>query len=549
MKSGESKRKSYPAWMNIIRSNRRVVLWVQKILIVFMMGSLSTALMYLGRRLAPSWNGDYLPWLCMAVAVEAIISRSVTSDRSGRDKWIYIASELLLIAILVKILLYVMRGLDQILSDIPRWQQGFETFFEGEYFFILFPIFIIWLLSGQFSGMLEYLHSDDEDFFAEELGIVGHLERDRLNTRQRVTELLFLNGVMIVFLTALARVRTPEGWGIPDAVQAPVLNVILYFVMTLILLGMTQFSLLQGRWLWQRVPVSPGLGANWIRYTLVFFLVLGVVAAILPHRFTEAIFAPLNMLFGYIVSFFMFLMTLALMPLAYLSSLLSGCNQTQGPSPVENIEPPRLIQPEPSQPIPWLELLRMILFWLVFLAVIIAAVRYYLISNRAQLKSLRRFRPLNWLANILSAIWNWLRGVNQQLAAAISDGLQRLRPARTFSSTHSPHRINYRNLTPRQKVIFLYLSLLKRSSERGVGRKPAQTPTQFEGALDEAIPDAEMEVHTMTEAFQEARYSPHPVEDDQVNNTQSVLRRIIKALQNKKNAGTNPSSPASFEKN
>ena len=60
---------------------------------------------YFGERMSPDWNGAFMGWLFLAIGVESILSRNITRSLEGRDKWIFLASEFVFIAILIKILL------------------------------------------------------------------------------------------------------------------------------------------------------------------------------------------------------------------------------------------------------------------------------------------------------------------------------------------------------------------------------------------------------------------------------------------------------------
>jgi hypothetical protein len=533
--SGVNKPSSLPAWMDSFRSSRRLSLFIGYAIIVLMMGCLASSMVYIGRRISPNWSGEYFPWVCIAIAIEAIFSMNVTRQRSGRDKWIYVGSELVLIAVLLKILLYVLRGMDQLFADIPRWQQGFETFFEGEYFFILLPVFLLWFLSGNLASNLEVLFSDDEEYFAEAAGITGRLEKNRLEMRTSIIEMIMVIGVSIVFLTALSRVSVPEGWGIPAAVQAPVLNAVLFFVLSLILLAQTQFALLHGRWLWQRVPISPKLGWNWVKYSLIFFAILGIISIVLPTRFSRDLLAPLQYVLGWIMQVIISLMTLIMVPLGWLFSFLGGCARGSQSAPMESFQPPQLPAHQEGAPIAWIEILRYIIFWIVILAILFYAIRSYFSNNSGFLKTLRRFKLLVWLEKSLRGLMDWLLRMNHSIGDVISVGLQRLRSKRKETSAVKKRNLmNYRLLDSRRKVIFLYLALLRRSGEHGLIRKPSQTPIEYRQTLEEGVPEAVDDVEGITSSFLEARYSQKSIEDQQVNSVQLFLKRILHQLKNKK---------------
>ena len=47
--------------------------------------------------------------------------------------------------------------------------------------------------------------------------------------------------------------------------------------------------------------------------------------------------------------------------------------------------------------------------------------------------------------------------------------------------------INLRRLTPRQKVLFYYLALVRRAKEAGIPRKDGQTPYEYARSLTSSL--------------------------------------------------------------
>lgn len=95
-------------------------------------------------------------------------------------------------------------------------------------------------------------------------------------------------------------------------------------------------------------------------------------------------------------------------------------------------------------------------------------------------------------------------------------------PAEGFLST--------RNMDARQKVSFFYQAMIRRSGEKGLPRRNSQTPYEYASTLDTALPEAEDDINTLTSAFIEARYSPRPVQSEQVNLVKSTWERLRKRL-------------------
>jgi hypothetical protein len=480
--------------------------------------------------MAPGWNGSYLAWFFLAIGVETIISRHTSRSLSGRDKWVFLASEFIFLAILIKILLYFMYGFEQLLIDVPRWQADLSTFFSPEFLVDVLLIFSARIFFAQVLADFDSLQSDEEDVYSENIGI---LEKDRLSTHQRLMEMVLGTGLAIAFITTLTRVRMPASMGIPDAWQAPVFNVVLYFILALILLSQSQFALLHGRWLWQRTPVSPGLSRNWIIYTLAFFAILGLLILLLPTHYSLQLLYALQVVFSFIVQILMFLMALIAFLFSLLMSLFSKPNQqaTQEtmPSPQFN----KIQVATQTTPVPWLETVRAVVFWAIFGSVLVYAIKTYVIRNGLLIATLRRSSIIAWIMNGFKSIWSWLLGVNRQVSATLAATFLKGRSIlMAAGDAEKSEFANPRSLPPRQKVIFYYLTLVRRSSQRGLPRKLNQTPLQFEETLRASLPEVENEIDALTDSFVEARYSKHEIDGEKVNLLQEFWKKVMTTLRN-----------------
>ena len=511
-------------------ANRRLSFIAGQIIICIMIGCVGITFVFFGERMAPGWNGAYLAWFFLAISLETIISRNTSRSLSGRDKWIFLASEFIFIAILIKILLYFLYGFSQILIDVPKWQADLSTFFSPEFLLVVVLIFCARLFCGRLFADFESLQSEEEDVYSENIGI---LEKDRLSTHQRLMEMVLGLGLAAALITTLTRVRMPAQLGIPDAWQAPVFNVVLYFVLALILLSQIQFALLHGRWLWQRTPVSPGLARNWIIYTLAFFVILGLLILLLPTHYSLQLLYALQVVFSLIIQIFLFLLALIAYVFSWLLSLFSKPDNQAQPASMPAPQFGQIQPATPPTPIPWLETVRAVVFWVIFGAVLIYAIKTYVIQNSALIATLRRSSIISWFMAGLKSIWSWLLGVNRQISATLAATFLKGRAILTASANaENSEFANPRSLAPRQKVIFYYLTLVRRSSQRGLPRKLNQTPLQFEETLRTTLPEVENEIDALTDSFVEARYSKHEIDVEKVNLLQEFWKRVMTTLRN-----------------
>jgi len=515
---------------NNFLANRRLSFISGQIIICIMMGCVGLTFAYFGERMAPGWNGSYLAWFFLAISVETIISRNTSRSLTGRDKWIFLASEFIFIAILIKILLYFRYGFNQVLIDVQQWQTDLSTFFSPEFFLDVLLIFSARIFCAQMLADFEALQSDQEDVYTENIGI---MEKDRLSTHQRLMEMILGIGLTIAFITTLTRVRMPAQLGIPDAWQAPVFNVVLYFVLALILLSQSQFALLHGRWLWQMTPVSPGLSRNWIIYTLAFFVLLGLLIVLLPTHYSLQLLYGLQVVFSFIIQILMFIAALIAFFFSWFFSLFFRPGNQAQP---ESLPPPQFNQVHtavPPTPIPWFETVRALVFWVIFGAVLVYAIKTYVMRNSLLISKLGRNSIIAWFMAGLKSIWSWLLRVNRQVSATLAATFLKGRSILTASTdAETSEFANPRNLPPRQKVIFYYLTLVRRSSQRGLPRKLNQTPLQFEETLRTSLPEVENEIEALTGSFVEARYSKHEIDGEKVNLLQEFWKRIMTTLRN-----------------
>jgi hypothetical protein len=90
--------------------------------------------------------------------------------------------------------------------------------------------------------------------------------------------------------------------------------------------------------------------------------------------------------------------------------------------------------------------------------------------------------------------------------------------------------VNLRRLSPRQRVQFFYLAMVRRGGEAGVGRQPLHTPYEYAIILREGRPEVKDEVTGLTEEFVEARYSRREIALEEARLVQRYWDRIKRAL-------------------
>ena len=80
-------------------------------------------------------------------------------------------------------------------------------------------------------------------------------------------------------------------------------------------------------------------------------------------------------------------------------------------------------------------------------------------------------------------------------------------------------------------MFFYYHALLRRGNDTGLARIDSQTPEEYAKSLEKSLPTVEKEIGSLTDAFSEARYSQHAIQDDdvrQVKNYWEQIRRVFR---------------------
>ncbi len=413
-------------------------------------------------------------------------------------------------------------------EQVLLWGENLSYFFSPAFFIALLPSILIWSVSYGFAMGLLNLQIEEAELYMDNLSM---LDKNQVDQRQRLGEWILVIGVGVVIMAFFARVNLVQLFGETPATRGPVYNVVAYFVLGFVLLSQAQLSSLRRTWLWDRIPAGEGLFTRWVGWSLLFFILLALLALLLPTHYTVGLLDTLRIVFTFITSLFSLLLLAIAYPFAALINLLLG-----KPAPQDQPVPP-VKMPDfgptvnTGQPLPWLEVLRSLVFWLILVAIIVYFFRSYFLQNKQLMGVFRKLKFIQWLRQFWSGLWHLALGVNAQVGQALKAGRERLFPQHRPSLASRLRRsINFRGLSPRQRVIFFYLRMVERGSEHGIPRSPAQTPYQYSQQLRETLPEVEPELDHMTQAFLDARYSPHDVGLDQAAAVQSWWKRIIQAL-------------------
>jgi hypothetical protein len=515
----------------LFKRNERLTTLLTHAIASLMLVCAVVSVVQIGEYLLPNWKGTYLIFLSFVVSLEAMVShRAIREIHIFTPEWaLYRATEWVTLLVGLKLFLYALNGFGQLWVDLPLWRRDFaQNFFTGEYLFDFILLFFVWSLANTFSGELSRLEGDEKVLQAErETGIIEH----RPEVRRSLANLILVIGAVMIILAAFLRLDWEALWGNRPPPNADVLNILIYFLLALALLSLTQFSILRVRWILERVPIERNLAVRWLAYAGLFLFVMAALAFILPTQYSVGLIAVLGYLLDLaltLISLIGFLLTLPLIfLLAQLASLLGRQAPVMSAAPHLTLPPTPLMANGAGFP----EILKSILFWLIFLVVIGFSIYSFLQRHQELLQSLRRVPLLGWLVIALTNIRHWLGRVNRSLTASLESGVRRFRQRQAGRLGQARARfVSLRRLSPRQKVMFYYLAMIRRSSEHGMPRQPHQTPNEYAQNLERHLPEVNEDVNSITGYFNEARYSRHEITAQHAGQVQKYWQRIRNAL-------------------
>lgn len=512
-------------WLSMLASH---------LLVAGMMVCLATSVRNLAERIVPGWQGGYVPWLALILSLEAIYSRRLVRRESDlfTSTFAYRLGEWVVIAMLIKLYLVASAGLNLFIQELLSWGEGFlANFFDAEYLFVLFIAFLIWYLSGDYASQLMEMEGDR--FLLEgdvEIGIIS----DRSAARKSLAIRYLAIGMVMVIITALLRWDYELIWGNRPIPSYGLAYVMVYFVLGLALITLAHFSARRATWALDRILISRDLARSWLVYGLVFLSGVSLLAFLLPTGYSMGLLETLGYLLNLLYKLIQYIFYLLSLPVIFILRLLSRPTelpQLEEFMPTPQISPPPATMVEPAS-LPWVDLLRSIVFWAIFLAIVVYAFKIILEQNQSLLAKLRKLPGWQYLAGF----WRWLveslSRANHQLGSLVRTTLQNLgRPSLAIPKVAPPATLlSLRSLTPRQKVLYFYLAFLRRGEASGLPRQPAQTPFEYAHRLKGDLPEVDEEVDNFTGMFVEARYSQHPISPETAQLVRRHWRRILQAL-------------------
>ncbi len=385
-----------------IQESERFSVLVHAILIGTLLTLFTYSIVITGENFLTNWDGKYLVIVAAILSIEAQYSRRrLAQAEQGRQVVIYRITELVFILVSLKLFMYLLRGFGSIESDLRLWRDNFfYSFFSGEYLIVVLILAFIWGIATYLSGQLYQLEADEEIL---EMERESRMATRRIEVRDRLAVTILLVGVVMTALGTLIyftrKSGTENSAGLPDVI----VPLVLYFVIGLVLLSLTQFSVLRVHWILDKIPFRSNLILQWVTYSLGLLLLVGFIALLLPTNYSVGILEFLNSLLSILLWILWAIAFVLMLPIAFIISWIYRLFGTSSDAP-----PPSFVEMLPKAPeqaetsVGWADWLKSLVFWVVFLGIVAFSIIYYVRQNEILMAKLRQFRLFHGLKQFLT---------------------------------------------------------------------------------------------------------------------------------------------------
>jgi hypothetical protein len=332
---------------------------------------------------------------------------------------------------------------------------------------------------------------------------------------------VFVAGAVLLFiLTGLAQHQPGAGFALP-----------LYLLVGLLSLTALHYHALRVGWTVQRYQVPVGLARRWLLIAVGSLSIAVLVAALIPFNLVVAGLKGAGSVATHVFTFLAIPVVDLLAQTQYVYHSTPLTPVTGGKGPVRRVHSGSGIgHPSGQSPshyyhigVHWLGF--SVLTIIVLLAVYLA-VAYYRHRQHGIPLRLALLQPIR-------SVWQRLRAV---LGHAIDGALAHLPEPVVGLMPSAPSisrpwkRRTLRQLSPRDQILAYYAATLACARRYGCGRRPSETPLEYEAVLSPQLDDGGQEIERLTTLFNQARYSmsiPNREMADQAHRAYSRLRRSL----------------------
>ncbi|MGD0612195.1 MAG: DUF4129 domain-containing protein [Anaerolineales bacterium] len=481
--------------------------------------------------LLPWWDSTRMALVCLLVSLEAFLaSRLVLQVSIFRAQAIYFRiTEWLTILVFLKVFTELRPGVDHFLQNVSLWKQDFITyFFTPDYLLNIFLIFLLWQTCTGFAVDLWKLE-------------IYQSRREREGEGGRAVLRFLLRRYLVVgtLMVVATATMVQDLFGLHRVPDLPWLFpvIALYFLLGLVFLSLTYFFFLRTEWNFEEALVQKNLTGRWLFYSSLILGGLIVIALVLPTYDSIGLLAVVRYVVEFAVSIIAFLAAAIFWLMGSLISGLArllGWNKLASPASVAPSAPLQF-NPPTSGGASGLALGLSFFLWAFFLVLMGIAVRQYLRANQKLAQEVKRWISWHWLATAWIKVKELFQKTSLEVATSVRSGIQRLRSSRASSPLQAGWDIGkVLRLNPRQRIIFYYLTLLRRAEEAGTPRQKWQTPSEYGRTLSARLSEGKESIGEITTSFQEARYSRHEVTQEKADRVKSIWEHLLRILRDRR---------------
>jgi hypothetical protein len=492
---------------------------LQPFLLAAMMTCLTVPLVVLGEALFTDWKGLYILAVVPLIVFEGIWSKGIYKRErlSGAALAWRLVAEGIILLLIMKLFSYLGRGFQPLLDDLASWIRKPSTFITPD-FILLTPVMIsVWSASRKFHTDLKRLSDPLE------------LGENRQSSRESIRTFILLGGFWMLLISGLLLGFAKDHFSLNRSSSLLIeVAVICYLGLALLFLAYVQYLRRYIEWQLEGLSVPDVITRRWAWWGFMFVIGIFLIAALLPAAYRHGPEHLLLRVFDvllYLGQLLMALLTLFFSPFFWVLGLLRG---EETPAEYPQVELPEVPPPSTVQiPIWWMNL-RHVLQYIVILALLIIIFITY--SRNRAIRLPRVGNIPQYVKAQLHNIWMWLKGLLRSARVSLNTiRLTRRQPTEAIEKRSTEKWSILHAFSARARIRRYYFSLLRRASEAGLQRAPQQTPQEYEDELTTKLPDEQMELAVLTDAFIHARYDNREVLEEEI----PLVRKAWYAVRNK----------------
>jgi hypothetical protein len=431
-----------------------------------------------------------------------------------------VIGELVMLVLIARLFAYLADP-NQFSQDLPAIPKDPTRLLKGEFWIYLPALLASWWFGRGAAKHVSVLYLRPKEVNKkqdDEINSSMLVESDRY-TAYTTLSLSWRWGivVMLAYTIFVLFYREPTPNIGPLALRPQIiLLTLLYFVVGLLWNAWSRLRYLRTMWQTRKLNEPPELVWRWSRYLLFLLLIAAIPAIVLPAGYSFNPFGFLDGLFG--------------VGPQNTSSKAIPPTPFSGDLGMTPLAPP-LPANYNSNPID-LSGFFTALFWTITVMVLVYVLQ---VLSRTGLGNFRM--PNFFLTRWANTTWRFFLSLFRfdirLQKTALAEGeelineddhpglLDFLRPNRT------PHE-------PRARIRFYYKKLLRKGAKNGLGRPKGMTPAEYANYLQSKLAnptEVASDLTTLTERFQEARYSPHPIVEEQAQQAQQSWHNLEPKIQ------------------